>query len=109
MNSRKLPKFRKNHNTYYENQHLKRYGLTIDHYNILEEIQKKKCAICGRKINLEIDHDHKTTKQFRGFLCHNCNLMIGYSHDNPLILISGARYIIKYKIYTKNKRFKNNN
>lgn len=40
------------------------------------------CDICNMPISLcrseiKLDHDHKTNK-FRGWLCHSCNIMIGY-------------------------------
>jgi len=45
------------------------------------------CAICGRpesdfKRRLCMDHDH-TTGEFRGWLCHDCNIAVGRLRDNP--------------------------
>lgn len=50
------------------------------------------CAICGSKVRLVLDHDHKS-KQFRGWICSRCNLMLGLSQDNPKVLKSAIRYL----------------
>lgn len=35
------------------------------------------CQICGERPATDLDHDHKTGV-IRGFLCHGCNLVLGY-------------------------------
>lgn len=54
------------------------------------------CEICNTpganfKKGLCLDHDH-TTRQFRGWLCTNCNTILGLSKEN----ISTLQSIIKY-------------
>jgi hypothetical protein len=54
------------------------------------------CDICagppdeGR--SLHYDHCHQTGS-FRGWLCRECNLMLGNSRDNPQRLRDGAAYL----------------
>lgn len=55
------------------------------------------CDICGEKeenckIRLCIDHNHINGK-FRGFLCHHCNLALGYLKDNIKIINNAAKYL----------------
>ena len=38
------------------------------------------------------DHDH-TTNQFRGWLCHKCNVILGMVNDNPKILANLIKYL----------------
>jgi len=57
------------------------------------------CDICGQPPNgkwkqLNIDHCHKTNI-FRGMLCSNCNLGIGYFKDNPILMKKAIEYIEK--------------
>jgi hypothetical protein len=58
------------------------------------------CEICFEKLTntkkTHVDHDHDTNK-FRGILCNQCNIMLGYARNNPVILESGAAYIRKKK------------
>ncbi len=42
------------------------------------------------------DHDHKT-KKFRGVLCNNCNLALGYAKDSPEILMALIKYLESYR------------
>ena len=48
------------------------------------------CEICEvvvgqRKGGICFDHDHATGK-FRGWICANCNFILGHSHDNIEVL-----------------------
>src|SRR6266404_1578474 len=58
---------------------LKRFGITLEEYDRLFELQLGGCAICkqisGGK-RLAIDHDHDTG-EIRGLLCVSCNTAIG--------------------------------
>src|ERR1700757_2464970 len=62
-----------------------RYGLTIDEYNGLYELQGGRCALCriatGRTRRLSVDHDHKTG-DVRGLLCRPCNTLLGRVRDS---------------------------
>lgn len=57
-----------------------------------------KCHLCGREGNstkgkeLEIDHDHVSGK-FRGWLCHRCNMGIGYFQNRTGIMMRAIKYL----------------
>lgn len=85
-------------------QNLKRkYGLTLEDYDILLKEQDYKCKICSfeetafefnsqRIKSLAVDHDHKTNK-VRGLLCHKCNLGLGHFNDDINLLQSAIKYL----------------
>lgn len=84
---------------------LKKMGMTVEEYKVLNEHQKGLCAIChkpntfrGRR-RLVFDHCH-TTGKFRGLICHHCNLILGSAKDNPETLIAAAEYL-DYAQYAK--------
>lgn len=54
----------------------------------------KKCEICRREGKIYFDHDHKTN-EFRGWICSNCNFILGHAQDDPKILMSLIEYIKK--------------
>jgi hypothetical protein len=81
-----------------------KYHLTIEQYNVILEKQNGVCAICRKpptpQKRLCVDHDHKCCsgkiscgKCVRGFLCDNCNRMLGSSIDSPIVLRLGAEYL----------------
>jgi hypothetical protein len=49
-----------------------------DYYEQLMVIQNERCAICGRKWELVVDHDHRTNF-IRGLLCRGCNVREAFS------------------------------
>jgi len=51
-----------------------------------------KCECCGARAPLVFDHDHKTGN-FRGWLCHPCNLALGHVNDSPQRLRQLAQYL----------------
>lgn len=73
------------------------YGINLDDYNKLLEIQNNRCAVCKihfntHKFQIVVDHNH-TTNQIRGLLCHTCNRALGLLKDNTQILYSAIRYL----------------
>jgi hypothetical protein len=79
---------------------MKRYGLTIEQYDLILNKQGGNCAIChtsewvGR--GSHIDHDHsfgKNSEGVRGILCSRCNTGLGQFRDSPELLRSAARYL----------------
>jgi hypothetical protein len=78
----------KHHLRNFKNAILKKYGLSVEEYNIMLSNQKNRCAICGTefildrsKSNLQllpcVDHSHQTNK-VRGLLCRMCNVFLGH-------------------------------
>lgn len=66
------------------------YNTTED---IIKELKKNNtCAICSKKVKLNVDHDHVTGK-VRGLLCQNCNLGLGRFMDNPNLLEKAVQYL----------------
>lgn len=74
--------------------HLRRkYGITLDDYNKMVEIQEGKCAICGIKFEeLHVDHNH-STNEVRSLLCFHCNAGIGHFKENIDLLYSAIQYL----------------
>ena len=61
-----------------------------------------RCDVCGRngkdnKKGLCYDHDHKTDI-FRGWLCIQCNAILGLTNDNPIILQKLITYLSKQRV-----------
>lgn len=62
--------YRKNNPSKARAWHLRtEYGITVQDYDLMLELQKGRCAICGEECSLlHVDHDHVTGK-VRGLLC----------------------------------------
>jgi len=62
-----------------------KYGITVDDYAALLQIQGQKCAICSRRwtatVEFHIDHDH-VSGAIRGILCGTCNRALGMFGDS---------------------------
>lgn len=61
-------------------------------------VETDSCQICGKTPttrSLSVDHCHKTNR-FRGFLCSNCNLGLGYFKDNPELLEKAKDYLEEF-------------
>jgi hypothetical protein len=75
------------------------YGISLMDYNALVLSQNNRCKICGKhrdeqKNDLHVDHNH-VTNEIRGLLCQDCNMALGYVHDNIDILLNAIRYLEK--------------
>lgn len=81
---------------YAKNYRLKmRYGITLEEYDRLFELQHGVCAICGEiqiGKRLAVDHDHKTG-QIRGLLCYRCNIFAGLIEERGRLYPKIRRYI----------------
>ena len=76
-----------------------KYGLSIEGFNQLLEIQNYTCLLCDhkhvencQKNALRVDHNHRTG-EVRGLLCKECNSGMGLLGDNPERLRAAARYL----------------
>jgi len=70
----------------------------VKHYKEQLEKQNEKCAICGQlptAQELSLDHDHASS-QLRGLLCSNCNTLLGFAHDNILVLAKAVTYLLEW-------------
>lgn len=74
----------------------KNYGITMQEYEEMFELQEGTCAICGDEQDdmLFVDHDHETG-EVRGLLCLHCNSGIGYFGDDVSKLEKAIAYLHK--------------
>jgi hypothetical protein len=78
------------------------YGITLEQYLSMCELQNNKCFICKKKEtvcaanknikNLSVDHCHSTGK-VRGLLCSKCNCVIGYADESIELLERAIIYL----------------
>jgi hypothetical protein len=74
------------------------FGIDLDWVDSTLEKQDGRCAICKAPFSsmpkklVHIDHDHVTGK-LRGFLCAQCNTVIGHAHDDLDVLKGAIRYL----------------
>lgn len=71
-------------------------GISQEEYQKIFDAQKGCCAICTQLLTdpklTHLDHDH-TTKKIRAFLCHSCNLGLGFFNDSTDLLNKAIGYI----------------
>ncbi len=88
-----------------------KHGKTKAERDAIWESQGSACKICRKKKpdqTEHVDHDHYDGK-FRGLLCRECNLLLGYAQDKPSILLSAAKYLEQTVAYDCNEnKLKNN-
>jgi Recombination endonuclease VII. len=53
-----------------------------------------RCEICGTESKIFFDHSHATGAH-RGWICHDCNLVLGWAKDNPETLKKAAAYLLQ--------------
>jgi Recombination endonuclease VII len=71
------------------------YGLTVEAFDALMQVQEGQCAVCRLAFGNarpHVDHDHETGR-VRGLLCGPCNRGLGCFRDNPEVLVSAAAYL----------------
>lgn len=73
-----------------------RYGITLEEFNNMFELQGRTCALCDSSKsdskNFVVDHDHKSGK-VRGILCSYCNRALGMFKDDVDILNKAIVYL----------------
>jgi hypothetical protein len=52
------------------------------HWKQATKPRSETCEICGDPANTFFDHCH-CCEQFRGWLCGDCNSVLGFIHDDP--------------------------
>ena len=95
---RKRLLYKQDNSPYRDRALRKNYGIGLETYNIMLQMQNGVCAICG-KVNpdgkaLAVDHDH-ITGRVRGLLCAKCNWAIGNFGDNSKMLKRAFEYLEK--------------
>lgn len=68
---------------------MRNYGMTSEEHDAL--MAPGACNACGSTERLCVDHNHDTS-EVRGLLCNECNLTLGYMHDD----ISRLEALINY-------------
>lgn len=74
------------------------YGITVEQFDKMMELQGGVCAICGRAPKpsrlLHVDHDHRGDHRVRGLLCAFCNLrVLGHGREDAECHESAAIYL----------------
>ena len=84
-----------------DTEYQKRYGITLEDYNLLLEHQGGKCGICLKppgSRRLAVDHDHRTG-MVRGLLCSTgirggCNYgLLGSRDKDPTLFLKAYHYL----------------
>ena len=70
------------------------YGVTHTEFEKMLVAQNNKCKLCNDMFRKtpHVDHNHKN-KKVRGLLCGDCNCLLGFAHDNTVILRSAITYL----------------
>jgi hypothetical protein len=77
-----------------------KYGICVERGQPVPTGQDGKCEICGtdkpggRNNILQADHCH-ISGRVRGWLCCNCNMMLGHAKDSPGTLEKAIAYLRK--------------
>lgn len=83
----------------YKNDLKRHYGLSLEEYDQMFEVQNGMCAICHIKNKDEsrlcVDHNHYNDK-IRGLLCRRCNAALGFFDESVEKLLSAAIYLEKH-------------
>lgn len=77
----------------------KLYGITIEQYEALFDLQNGRCFICRKPQlvrHLAVDHNHETGR-IRGLLCTWCNSGLGNFKDSAERLRRAAAYLDLFK------------
>jgi predicted metal-binding protein len=74
----------------------RRYGMSVEQYESMLELQQGVCAICSRRDAVVVDHDHRTGK-VRALLCQGCNSALGNFFDDPMLIRKAASYVENHR------------
>ena len=104
MMARECPAFapiNKIHKNVEDSKLLAKYGITLDDFMKMLDIQGYQCVICKTHqseldYRMAVDHCHNTGK-VRGLLCRPCNHAIGLLKDDPRITERAYLYLKFHK------------
>lgn len=74
----------------------RRYGIGLEEFVRLVELQEGTCAVCCIAPALHVDHDHER-RVVRGILCGGCNTGMGQFHDDPAIIRRAIDYLYRHR------------
>jgi hypothetical protein len=82
-------------------KHAKKYGYASCKANVEDLMLSwtgccEMCKIEGGTEEIQLDHCH-TTGEFRGWLCSNCNTVLGLAKESPERLRAMAEYLEKWR------------
>ena len=80
----------------------RKYGITLEDYNVMMERQEGKCAICLKQKKLAVDHCHHSGI-VRGLLCLSCNVSIGHFMEDVGSFRRAIDYINQGRLTHKHK------
>lgn len=87
----------------------KKYGISLNDFNIILEKQNGKCTICNKLMEepsstrgqgldvMALDHCHETGK-IRSILCNACNKGLGMFNDDISLLENALKYIKEHNV-----------
>jgi hypothetical protein len=84
--------YQENKDNFTRNRIKRTYGISIEELDKIRKSQNNKCAICGKGKELFVDHNHNS-KKVRGYLCNECNLVLGFANDSIEILEKAITYL----------------
>lgn len=70
---------------------MQKYKIT---YEEARSVSDKLCNICNSRQASVVDHCH-TYGHTRGFLCHPCNTILGFSSDSVYVLSKAISYLVE--------------
>lgn len=81
--------------------------MSREEINKILQNEPDRCEICGQVGPVYFDHDHGTG-QFRGWLCHWCNVGIGAFQDDPKLMEAAVKFLkrskrVKLKVIMEDK------
>tara|TARA_X000001382_G_scaffold115771_1_gene94700 strand:- start:1573 stop:1941 length:369 start_codon:yes stop_codon:yes gene_type:complete len=82
----------KNRDKIKEKRLMNQYGIDLMIYNQMLKNQNRCCKICNRRVDLVVDHNHKTG-DVRGLLCGSCNKALGLLQDNKQVIRNMYNYL----------------
>ncbi len=77
---------------------MRKFGMTLDEYDVMLDAQNGGCAICTRapeETSLHVDHDHSTGR-IRALLCFQCNNALADFREDPDLLRNAVTYLITH-------------
>ena len=94
--------YQENRDKHRNNMYKYLYGISLEQYGEMLDIQHGLCAICqeqpkprkGHNTALVPDHNH-ITGEIRALLCHRCNVMLGKIENNKVLAYKMLEYLNK--------------